>query len=56
MTKQTTLGQIDGHNIEIEVTGPEAQDIDGDQIGTGALMLKIESKLSELKAEVENDD
>jgi len=54
MTKQTTLETIDGHRVELTIEGPEAQDIDHNRIGSDALIVKCESALADLKAEVES--
>ena len=56
MTKQHSIGYIDGHDVSIRIKGPESQDIDDGRIGSDVLMVRIERELSKLKTEIETDD
>lgn len=59
--QQTTLtveGEIDGHDVTIEVEGPEAQVLpdDADRIGADVLTMRLKDKLGDVKAAVEGGD
>lgn len=49
-SEHKTVGEIDGHEVVVTVTGPEAQVLDDDsRMGSDVLMSRINRKLTELK-------